>query len=107
MPQEAAHPNTQFVEGLEFVKFATPDTPVYTSQTSRHVPIFYWHTEQREAATAAGRISTFYADRPRLAASATAQSHSGRCTLYNSSSQSKTLSGVAMHYPLWRAAFML
>ena len=36
------------------MKFATPDTSVYTSQTSRHVPILYWHTEQREATIAAG-----------------------------------------------------
>ena len=56
MPQEAAHPNTQFEEDLDYIKFATPDTPVYTSQTSCHVPVFYWHTEQLQAATAAGAV---------------------------------------------------
>ena len=54
MPQEAAHPNTQFVEEPDYIKFATPDIAVYESQESRHVPIFYWHKEQLEAAAAAG-----------------------------------------------------
>ena len=44
MPQEAAHSNTQFKEDLDYIKFATPDAPVYTSQTSCHVPVFLRRT---------------------------------------------------------------
>ena len=33
--------------------YRIPDTPVFTSNVTEHVPIFYWHEEQRKAAEAA------------------------------------------------------
>ena len=54
MHQDAAHSNSRFGEDDSYSKFCIPDTPVFTSNVTEHVPIFYWHEEQRQAAEAAG-----------------------------------------------------
>jgi hypothetical protein len=54
MHQDAAHSNSRFGEDDSYSKFCIPDTPVFTSNVTQHVPIFYWHEEQRKAAEAAG-----------------------------------------------------
>eukprot|EP01043_Picozoa_sp_COSAG02_P098301 COSAG02_NODE_34460_length_483_cov_22703.356771_1_plen_93_part_01 len=53
MPQHAAHPNGSISEQIEAVG-ASPDPVVYQSNSTGHIDIDCWHTEQIAAATAVG-----------------------------------------------------
>ena len=54
MPQDAAHPNSRFHEDPEFTKFSVPDPTVFDTNVTEHVPIFFFHEDQRRVAAAAG-----------------------------------------------------
>ena len=54
MPQDAAHPNARFHEDPAFTKFSVSDPTIFETNVTEHVPIFYFHEDQRRVATAAG-----------------------------------------------------